>query len=528
MTRTIAALHRLLPVACLGFLILVTGTRGKVLEPGVPVESKSNPAPTVAEDQSIPRPTLIEMYRAEFGPRFVESDSEKLLQVHQLIENYFEAPGGAQRKAIVQLLDQSGVPAAVIGRMIRLRMHWPALAGGVYYVNEKHGPFDVRYFLGVPAGYDRAKSWPLVIKLPPVDPFIVNPPPDADQVVKIYNDWIKDELTKHADALVLMPLLNLDEVYGPSYGGMNSVIQPLLHAADRVNIDPARVYLMGHSTGAHATWNLALHYPTYFASILPLAGGASQDWQRLRLPNLRNTPPVVWADATDTVVKPEFSRGIVTSMKNQKLEVDYVETKGLGHAPPEAVADERYQKMRSHIRNVYPTWVSIQSNRPDVMFNRCDWVQMWQETDPGKETRLIFRRAPGKMIVTEHSARIDAKRDGNTIELTLDNVESLRLYLNDQMVDLKQQLTIVINKKRIIHGFAKASLEQMMNDQLFIGRGWRYFPAILDIDLTESAATTRPTTAPSTTRPAGPATAPGVRTPPHGGKIIVGPGATEQ
>ena len=105
----------------------------------------------------------------------------------------------------------------------------------------------------------------------------INPPPDADAVVKIYNDWIKDELVKHNDALVLMPLLNLDELYGPSYAGMNSVIQPMLHAADRVNIDPARVYLIGHSTGGHATWNLGLHYATYFASIAPLAGGASQD-----------------------------------------------------------------------------------------------------------------------------------------------------------------------------------------------------------------------------------------------------------
>ena len=334
MTRTIAAFHRLLPVVCLGILILVTITRGKNPAPGVPVEAKDDPVPTVAEDQSIPRESLIAMYRTELGPRFVEADADKLIQMHQLIESYFASGAtGAQRKIIAANLDQSGVDPIIIGRLIRLRLHWPALAGGVYYVNEKHGPFDVRYFLGVPAGYDRAKSWPLVIKLPPADPFIVNPPPDADAVVKIYNDWIKDELTKHADALVLMPLLNLDELYGPSYAGMNSVIQPMLHAADRVNIDPARTYLMGHSTGGHATWNLAIHYPTYFASVSPLAGGASQDWQRLRLPNLRNTPPVVWADGKDDVVKPDFSRGIVTAMKNQKLEYDYLETKGLwGHA----------------------------------------------------------------------------------------------------------------------------------------------------------------------------------------------------
>src|SRR6185437_4933294 len=99
-----------------------------------------------------------------------------------------------------------------------------------YYVNEKLGPHDVRYFLGVPAGYDRAKSMPLVVKLVPVNPFITKPPPDADEVVKIYNDWMKDELTHHPDALVLMPLLNLDDLYGPSYTGMNYVILPIQHA----------------------------------------------------------------------------------------------------------------------------------------------------------------------------------------------------------------------------------------------------------------------------------------------------------
>ena len=80
---------------------------------------------------------------------------------------------------------------------------------------------------------------------------------------------------------------------------MNTVMQPLLHAAGRANVDPTRVFLIGHSMSAHATWNLGLHYPTYFAAINPLAGAASGDWQRLRLPNLSNVLPVVWHDATD-------------------------------------------------------------------------------------------------------------------------------------------------------------------------------------------------------------------------------------
>lgn len=517
MNRTIAALHRLLPVGCLGVLIIATAIAARYPAPGVPVAGKGDPVPTVSEDTLIPRDVLIGMYRAELGERFHDPDADKIYHAHELIEHYFDATTVAQRKTIVQSLEQCGVAPEILGRLTRLRMRWPALEGGVYYVNEKHGLFDVRYFLGVPAGYDRTKSWPLVVKLVPLNPFLTRPPPDADAVVKIYNDWIKEELTKHNDALVLLPLLNLDELYGPSFAGMNTVIQPMLHAAERVNIDPARVYLMGHSTGGHATWNLALNYPTLFSAVMPLAGGASQDWQRLRLVNLRNTLALPWADAADKFVKPDNTRNIVAVMKNLKIDVNYLETKNFGHAPPDSVVQERYEKMRSVTRPLYPTWVTIQSNRTEVQYNRNDWVQIWQEADPGKEDKLIFRRGTGHMMVYKNSARIDAKRDGNTIDLTLDNIESMRLYLNDQMVDVDKQITITINKKKTIQGKAKRSIEQMMNDQLFIGRGWRYFTAVLDIDLTDPGSSTRPSTNPSS-RPT---------TRPHKGRIIVGKDALD-
>ena len=122
----------------------------------------------------------------------------------------------------------------------RIGLDWPALTGGVYYINEKFGPHEVRYFFGVPKAYDRTKAWPLVIKLPTADAFVNEPKANAGPVTQIYTKWMTEELIKHPDALVIMPLLNLDELWGPSYAGMNNVIQPMLHAAGRANIDPAR------------------------------------------------------------------------------------------------------------------------------------------------------------------------------------------------------------------------------------------------------------------------------------------------
>src|SRR5262249_9880497 len=162
----------------------------------------------------------------------------------------------------------------------------------------------------------RARPWPMVIKLPTADAFVgKDPRPPADLVAVWYRDWMDQELARHPDAIVLMPLLNLDELYGPSYAGMNTVMQPMFHTADRLNIDPARVYMVGHSMAAHAVWNLALHYTTYFAAINPLAGSASQEFQRVRVMNLRNVLPVVWHDSTDLVVKVDMSRALVRILR---------------------------------------------------------------------------------------------------------------------------------------------------------------------------------------------------------------------
>ena len=323
---------------------------------------------------------------------------------------------------------------------------------------------------------------PLVVKLPTADAFVVEPKPDPIQVTEIYSAWMRDELTKHSDAILIMPLLNLDELWGPSYAGMNSAIQPILDAANRANIDPARVYMMGHSMSAHATWNLALHYTTYLASFSALAGGASQDWERIRLTNLRNVLPVIWHDADDELIKIDVARQIVKILRTQKVNVEYIETKGIGHVPTDAIAEQCYQKMRSQTRQLYPPRVSIQSDRPDTMFNRNDWVQIYQPTHGGGEKKFFFNHGSGFMLIYPVAFNIDATLANNQITVTTQNVESMRFYVNDQIIDFNRAVSVIVNHKPRFEAFIKPSLEEMLKDQLFLGRGWRYFTGVIDID----------------------------------------------
>lgn len=428
----------------------------------------------------MPRPLLDQIDRRELGDFYKPADADKYFKAHQLIERYFA--NADDRKGTIASLESLEIDAAIIGRLSRVRPDWPDLKAGVYYINEHFGSFDVRYFLGIPKGYERATALPLVIQLPTADAFVNEPRPDPLQAAEIYRAWMSDELTRHPDAVLIMPLLNLEVLWGPTYTGMNNVIQPMLHAMGRANIDPARVYLLGHGMSAHAVWNLGLHYPTYFAAINPLAGAASAEWQRLRFMNLRNVLPVVWHDAGDDVTKVDAARQIVRVLRDLKVDVDYAESRNIGHVPTEAIVEQSRQKMFARTRQLYPKQVSIQSNRPDAMFNRNDWVQIYQPLNTGKEEHLLFSRGGGTMTVYAAAYSVNASIDKNTINVTSTNVQSMRFYLNEQMVDMNRAVSVVVNRKPRFEAVLKPNFEQMLKDQLFIGRGWRYYTAIVDID----------------------------------------------
>ena len=83
----------------------------------------------------------------------------------------------------------------------------------------------------------------------------------------------------------------------------------------------------------------------------------------------------------------------------------------------------------------------------------------------------------------------------HAVEIKTDNVQTMRLYFNDRLVDLKKPVTIIVNKKPRFEGLLKPSITEMLNDQLFLGRGWRYYTAVIDVDL---LPTTQPATRPAT------------------------------
>jgi predicted esterase len=92
-------------------------------------------------------------------------------------------------------------------------------------------------------------------------------------------------------------------------------------------IDPRRIYVMGHSMGAFATWRLAAENPDLFAALGVISDGGDSG----QVNKLRDLPQYVVHGALDQVVPVTRSRTMVEALRKAGAPVVYVELPGAGH-----------------------------------------------------------------------------------------------------------------------------------------------------------------------------------------------------
>jgi predicted esterase len=93
------------------------------------------------------------------------------------------------------------------------------------------------------------------------------------------------------------------------------------------HVDPRRIYLMGHSMGAYATWRLAASHPDLFAALGPIAGGGDPD----EMAKLSHMPQYVVHGVLDVAVPVAQSRAMVAAARKLGAPVVYVELPSAGH-----------------------------------------------------------------------------------------------------------------------------------------------------------------------------------------------------
>lgn len=97
---------------------------------------------------------------------------------------------------------------------------------------------------------------------------------------------------------------------------------------DEYQIDKDRIYVIGLSMGGMGAFDLICRFPDYFAAAIPICGGINTE--RLNNFNSKTAFRVFHGDA-DSVVPVRFSREAYLKLKDEGINVEYIEFPGVNH-----------------------------------------------------------------------------------------------------------------------------------------------------------------------------------------------------
>jgi poly(3-hydroxybutyrate) depolymerase len=192
----------------------------------------------------------------------------------------------------------------------------------------------MEYALFVPSTYDKAKKTPLVVAL---HGLYSNP----QQI--LHYPGLTDLAEKHGYIIVAPMGYNARGWYGAKILvkgkaddpknlaelSEKDVLNVLAIVKKGYNIDPDRVYLLGHSMGGGGTWHLAAKYPDIWAALAPIAPApvvlptAAAKFKRL--------PVILVQGEKDNLVRAEWVRPWADEMKRLGMTYEYVEIAGGDH-----------------------------------------------------------------------------------------------------------------------------------------------------------------------------------------------------
>ena len=262
------------------------------------------------------------------------------------------------------------------------------------------------------------------------------------------------------------------------------------------DVDANRLYVFGISEGGYGSQRLASFYADYLAAAGPMAGGEP----------LRNAPVENCANIGFSFLTGEldngFYRNYFTKATRQWFDSLQVLHPGLydhrielvpncGHA-----IDYRPTTpwLRQHVRNPYPKQVFWEDFEMDGRHRNGFYnIHVNERSDKADNTRTYYEMSiQGNTInVKVSTVTYDIlQRDPNWgIEMKFKKSYKpatsgkFTIYLNEQLVDLKVPVTIIVNGKQVFQGKVKANVKNMVNSCATFFDPYRIYPAAVEIKL---------------------------------------------
>jgi predicted esterase len=258
----------------------------------------------------------------------------------------------------------------------------------------------------------------------------------------------------------------------------------IAESKSRFNIDPDRVFLMGHSMGGFGAYHHIQRQPDRFAAVIASSGS----WSLARWPVIQGTPLCIIHGIYDARehVRPHFTdidyaRWTDKLLTEQKLDHLYLEHDGkhaVGFARSKIA--EYFKSTGSLRRDPYYPHIALASPAGfkesfcyPVRHNR--WITLDKTTDGSiaydalwaRDTRDFSTWHLEHRTVGRPGAAIDAvNRGDNTIAVKTENVAQFTVWLHPRMVDVTKPVIILVNGKRQFAGRVKPSLAAALESYL--------------------------------------------------------------
>lgn len=191
-------------------------------------------------------------------------------------------------------------------------------------------PFVMSYYLMLPEGYNPQYSYPLVVGLHGVGEhtypgyFLAQPQFRRAFPAIVVIPFISKRSMWHTPP---DPNLVMQGAGGPfAYDTLENVVGLIFKLAEDYAIDPARVYIAGHSMGGMGAYAAAAHHDDVFAAAVTSAGAwATQEADMIDIPVLS------YHGTADRQIPAPFDKHFIEAANKQGANISYVELPGRGH-----------------------------------------------------------------------------------------------------------------------------------------------------------------------------------------------------
>jgi predicted esterase len=299
----------------------------------------------------------------------------------------------------------------------------------------------------LPAGYDPARKWPLVLQLHGYNP--ANPTYVRWWSIDSRHPNLDTEFADHQQVIFMEPHGRGNTRYLGL--GDNDVMRVIAEAKKSFNVDESRVYLSGESMGGWGTWNVGTRHPDTFAAIAPVFGGVdyrfemteeqlaaltpadrfiqerASSWARAE--GLNNTPIYIHHGDMDQAVNVEWTRWAVKLLQRWGYDVRYREYPGRGHETLQTSSSNPNASIPWFLEHrLEPAPRHVRIRTPELRYAKSWWVDVRQVASP-----MEFADVDAEVI------------DRNVIRLDTRNVLEVVLTPGTALIDPERPVRVIWN-----------------------------------------------------------------------------------